>query len=316
MISFNLLIFVLSLFLLYRGATYVIEYSSKLASQLGVTPIVIALSIVAFGTSAPELVASLTAIFANKPDLVMGNSVGSNIANIALIIAASAIVRSIKVESRTFKRQIPFFIGAALLLLLFSLDSLISRNEGFIFLLLAIFFNIFLIRQAAKERVFDVAIAKVKAKLAYHHRIHSFVLIAFGLVMLIIGARFLVSSASAMAINLGVTQAVIGITIIAIGTSLPELVTSLLASFKKNNQLIIGTVIGSNVLNVFLILGLTAMLIPIKVDFTIARIDLPIMVLFSLIFVTIIKTKFIISRTEGLILLAGYFGYVFYVLAR
>lgn len=316
MIAFNLLLFVISLFLLYRGAGYLVDHASHLATEFGVTPIVIALTIVAFGTSAPELVASVAAALDGKSDLVMGNNVGSNIANIGLILGFGAVIRSIKVRSETLKREIPFFIGAAILLFFMSLDGVIGRFDGAVFIVLTISFFLFLIYFARKERVFDEALAQVKAKIEHKKTATNIFMILFGLILLVIGAKFLVSSASFIALSFGVSQAIIGITIVALGTSLPELVTSIVASFRRNNEIVIGNVIGSNILNIFLILGVTALLVPISVAPDIIKYDIPIMLLFSLLVVAIMRTKLIVSRLEGLVLMLSYVAYIAYVIMR
>lgn len=316
MLTFNALLFVLSLFLLYRGASYVVDYASRSASQFGITPLVIALTIVAIGTSAPELVASIAAALENKPDLLMGTNVGSNIANIGLIMGVGALLRTIKVQSKTLKREIPFFLGAAVLLFLFSLDNLISRTEGLILILLSIVFFIFLLYHARKERVFDEAVAEVKAKLKPRHPSLNIFMMLFGIAILIVGARFLISSATFLAVTLGVTQAVIGITLIALGTSLPELVTAIVATYKHNNEIVVGNVIGSNILNIFLIIGVTAVLVPIAVSNTILRYDMPLMLIFSFLIVALMRTKFKVTRPEGIVLVTSYIAYIIYVVVR
>ena len=311
-----ILILCISLYLLYRGADYIVERSSKLALDFGVTPITIALTIIALGTSAPELLTGLMSAFQKRPDFVIGNIIGGNIANVALIVGVASMIRRIQVKSKTLRLEIPFVTASSLAFLLASIDGLISRFEGFLFLLAAAGFMAYLVREAKKENFFDETIAGIKAKLMRKAIAHDLALCALGIAMLVVGAGLLVSAAIGLGEIFAVSEVAMGITVIALGTTIPELVTALVATARKNNEIIIGNAIGSFVLNIFVVIGLTAFIFPIPVSAIAQRLDIPFMLIFAFVFLIMLRTKYFVSRLEGLLLFSGYVAYIFFVVTR
>lgn len=298
------------LVLLVAGGEFLTLGSSRIAAMFGVRPIIIGLTIVAFGTSMPEAFVSIFASLENKPDIAVANVVGSNIFNIAFILGMAAIVHPLKVEAGSLRREVPFVIGSACLVWVLSLDRVLSRVDGAI--LLTVFF-IFLwacFRDVQKkdpdsERAEDHALAGKK---------RQFLLILASLLLLAGGARLLILGSSGIARMMGVSELLIGLTIVAAGTSLPELATSVLASFRGKDDIAVGNVTGSNIFNILFILGLSALALPLSVNETLFARDIPLMVLVSLVALPILKSGFVISRLEGAALLAVYVVYICFLL--
>lgn len=300
---------------LFIGAEGLIRGSSNLAIKIGITPLVVGLTVVAFGTSAPELVVSLKAALMGNSSISLGNVIGSNIANIALIIGIASLIRPMDVHANVIRREIPIMIGVSLLLLLFLIDGELGFIDGLIFLFGLIIYLMFSVMMALKEKNLEVDLefeeglkSKIRIPL-------SIILMIVGLGLLVLGANLFVQSAVAIAKIFNVSDAIIGLTIVAIGTSLPELITSIVASIKKESDIAIGNVVGSNVFNILGILGITALIIPISAV-GISYVDFGIMLLTAIILFPLSRTGFSISRFEGMILLLGYFGYMYYLLPK
>jgi cation:H+ antiporter len=301
------------LIMLFIGAEGLIRGSSNLALKIGITPLVVGLTVVAFGTSTPELVVSLKAALLGNSSISLGNVVGSNIANIALILGVAALIRPLDVHANVIKREIPIMIGISLVLLLILIDGEIGLMDGLIFVIGLIIYLIINVIMARKEKNPEVD-AEFKEGLKSKLGIPvSIVLMIAGLGLLILGANLFVQSAVAVAKIFNVSDAIIGLTIVAIGTSLPELITSIVASYKKEADIAIGNVVGSNIFNILGILGITAIIIPIS-SVGISYIDLGVMLIFAIILFPLSRTGFSISRLEGSLLLAGYAAYIFYLL--
>ena len=301
--------------MLFLGAEGLIRGSSSLAIKIGITPLVVGLTVVAFGTSAPELVVSLKAAMMGNSVISLGNVVGSNIANIALILGVASLIKPLDVHSNVIIRDIPIMIGITVLLLLMLMDGELGFIDGIIFVLGLIVYLVFNVIMARKEENPEVD-AEFKEGLKSKLGIPiSVVLMIVGLGLLILGANLFVQSAVAIAKMFNVSDAVIGLTIVAIGTSLPELITSIVATYKKEADIAIGNVVGSNVFNILGILGITALIIPISTE-GISYIDLGVMLFAALILLPLSKTGFLISRLEGALLLSGYVGYMYYLLPK
>jgi len=303
------------LILLFVGAEGLIRGSSNLAIKMGITPLVVGLTVVAFGTSTPELVVSLKAALIGNSSISLGNVVGSNIANIALILGVAALIRPLDVHAKVIMREIPIMIGISVLLLLLLIDGELGFFDGLVFVFGIVIYTVVNVMMARKEKNSEVDTEfkeGLKSKLGI--RI-SIILMIGGLGLLIVGANLFVQSAVAIAKMFNISDAIIGLTIVAVGTSLPELITSIVAAYKKESDIAIGNVVGSNIFNILGILGITALIIPIS-SVGISYIDLAVMVFTAIILFPLSRSGFSISRFEGAILLIGYFGYVYYLLPK
>lgn len=312
--SFEILIFlVLGLVALFIGAEGLIRGSSALALKIGITPLVVGLTVVAFGTSTPELVVSLKAALIGNSSISLGNIVGSNIANIALILGISAIIRPLDVHANIIRREIPIMIGVSLLLILLLLDGELGFIDGLIFVVGIITYTLVNVVMARKEKNAEVE-KEFKEGLKTGLGVPvSIIMIAGGLGLMILGANLFVNSSIAVAKAIGVSDAIIGLTIVAVGTSLPELITSVVAAYKNESDIAIGNVVGSNIFNILGILGITALIISVSSS-GINYVDFGVMLFAALILLPLSKTGFRITRLEGLILVLGYSAYIYYLI--
>jgi len=312
--SLEVIIFlVLGLVALFIGAEGLIRGSSALALKIGITPLVVGLTVVAFGTSTPELVVSLKAALIGNSSISLGNVVGSNIANIALILGIASVIRPLDVHANVIRREIPIMIGFSILLIVLLIDGELSFIDGLIFVVGIITYTTVNVVMARKEKNAEV---EEEFKEGLKTRLGtpvSIIFIVSGLALMILGANLFVTSSISIAKAIGVSDAIIGLTIIAIGTSLPELITSIVASYKNESDIAIGNVVGSNIFNILGILGITAIVIPIGSE-GISFIDFGVMLFTALILLPLSKTGFKISRLEGLFLVAGYIVYIYYLL--
>lgn len=299
--------------MLFIGAEGLIRGSSNLAIKVGITPLVVGLTVVAFGTSTPELVVSLKAAILGNSSISLGNVVGSNIANVALIIGIAALIRPLDVHAKVIMREIPIMIGVSLLLIVLLLDGELGLIDGVIFVSGIVVYTVINIYMARKEKnpVVDAEFKEgLKSKLGIPI---SVVFMAVGLGLLVVGADLFVQSAVAIAKLFNVSDAIIGLTIVAVGTSLPELITSIVAAHKKEADIAIGNVVGSNVFNILGILGIAALIIPIN-SVGISYMDLGVMLITAIILFPLSKSGFSITRREGASLLTGYVIYIYYLL--
>lgn len=298
------------LLLLALGAEYLVRGSTALAMRFGLTPLVIGLTVVAFGTSSPELVVSLQSSLSGNGAIALGNVIGSNISNIALILGVSALVRPLRVQVQIIRREIPLMILASVLLSLMLLGGQVNRLEGLLLFIAGIAYFVFAYIAARRnksriaESEFEAALPKTTGRGWV-----SLLLILLGLSMLAIGAKLLVHSAVAIAEAFGVSQIIIGLTVVAVGTSLPELATSVVAARKDEGDIVIGNVIGSNVLNVLFVLGLAALINPLHVE-GLSVIDVIVMLGSAALVLPLMRRGFQLTRWEGTLLLAGYIGYI------
>lgn len=301
------------LIFLFIGAEGLIRGASALALRVGITPLVVGLTVVAFGTSTPELVVSLKAALIGNSSISLGNVVGSNIANIALILGIAALIRPLDVHANVIRREIPIMIVLSILLIILLIDGELSLIDGIIFVAGIITYTIVNISMARKEKNAEVENEfkeGLKTKLGVPV---SIVFVVGGLGLMILGANLFVTSAISIAKAIGVSDAIIGLTIVAVGTSLPELITSIVAAYKNESDIAIGNVVGSNIFNILGILGITALVIPLSSE-GISYIDFGVMLITALILLPLSKTGFRISRLEGLFLLTGYLVYIYYLL--
>lgn len=301
--------------MLFVGAEGLIRGSSNLAIKLGITPLVVGLTVVAFGTSAPELVVSIKAAIIGNSSISLGNVVGSNIANIGLILGVASFIRPINVKAIVIRREIPLMIGFSILFFLLLLDGEFKFIEGLIFitgLIAYVFFSILLARKE-KSPVIDKEFEEgLKSKFGIPI---SIILTALGLGLLILGASLFVQGAVAVAKLLKMSDTVIGLTIIALGTSLPELITSIVASIKNETDIAIGNIVGSNIFNILGIIGVIALITPINSG-AITNVDWGALLFCAIILLPLSKTRFKISRFEGALLFSGYVIYIYYLIPK
>ncbi|MBI4981170.1 calcium/sodium antiporter [Candidatus Woesearchaeota archaeon] len=315
--------FAAGLALLVKGADWLVDHSAHLARTIGISPLIIGLTVVAFGTSLPEMVVSTFAAVKGSADISIGNIVGSNIANIGLILGISALIRVLPIQLSTLIYEMPFLLVSAFLLMLLSNDRnlflhesfTLSRIDGLILLAMFGLFLLYIIRNA-REQQQEAAVKKEYGKKygKKHLLWKDIALIGAGLTALIIGGRIVVDNAVKIALGLGISEAFIGLTIIAVGTSLPELMTSLVAAYKKQADIAVGNIVGSNIFNILLILGVSSLIAPLTVNPIMLFVDMTIMVLFSIALLAFVTTGRRITRGEGAVLLLGYVAYIGYLI--
>lgn len=309
---------VIGLVLLVGGAEALVKSASKLAATAGISPLVIGLTVVAFGTSAPELTVSLQASLSQQADIALGNVVGSNICNVLLILGISAMIAPLVVAQQLIRLDVPIMIGVSALVMLFGWDGQIGRSDGVILFLGGIAYTLFLLYQSRRDK--DPVVQAEYAQ--FEQRSHSSKetalnvgLLVVGLVMLIAGSQLLIQSAVTIATLLGVSELMIGLTVVAVGTSLPELATSVTASLRGESDIAVGNVVGSNIFNILIVLGLSSAVSPIGTGVSPAAIafDIPVMIAVAAMCLPICFTGNKISRKEGALLFTYYLLYVGYL---
>jgi len=299
-----------ALFLLFLGSEGLVRGSASLAAHCGLSPLVIGLTVVAFGTSSPELVVSTGAALEGKGDISVGNAVGSNIFNIGITLGLTALICPVPVQTQIVKIDAPAMIVTALLPPLLLLDHVMARWEGALLLLGLLGYitaNFVIARKNAvreESEVFEHAAPKPLRYLAY-----DLFSLLVGLTVLIFGAQLLISSSVEIARHLGMSEAVIGLTIVAAGTSLPELATSVVAALRKEPDIAIGNVIGSNIFNVLAILGVTSLITPLSAQ-GVNALDYTVMIFISCLLLPLLWSDYRLRRLEGVLLLAIYGGYM------
>ena len=314
------ILFGVGIFLLIKGADFIIESASSIAKKFGVSNIIIGLTVVAFGTSLPELVVNLFAAFEGSSGIIFGNIIGSNISNVFLILGITAIITNIKVKTQTVWKEIPFALLSCFVLfaltskIFFGNSGYMRWNDGLVLISLLAMFIYYVYQSTVLERKKmplvekpDVSCWKIWVKLI------------LGLVGIYFGGRWVVNGAVFMAQQFGLSEFLISATIIAVGTSLPELVVSIVAAFKKNIDLAVGNIIGSNILNILWIIGFTSLLRPIAIPEFI-YIDIAIMfgsmlLLFLFMFIGK-KKKYELNRKDGIAFVLFYILYILYVIRR
>ena len=312
--------------MLYYGAGWLVKGSSSLARSMGLTPLVIGLTVVAFGTSAPELLVSIVSSIKGKSMIAVGNVIGSNICNITLVLGFSALIQPIRGNRSVVRRDIPIMLGISLYLLLISLNSKIGRLEGATLLagiVLYTGFNYYTAVKETRNKIHDDSVAFVHAAEGIEYitsRTRQVIWITAGIVVVIAGAEILIDAAVAIMKTFGVSEKFIGLTIVALGTSLPEFATSAVAAMKKEMDISIGNLVGSNVFNILSVLGAAALVKPIPIPGGFVQSGLLIDYLF-MIFVSFLpwlmmRNTFTVSRRDGVMLLLCYAGYILYLLIK
>ncbi len=319
----NFLIFGLGLALLIVGADTMVNGASRLAVRFGVTPLVIGLTVVAFGTSAPEAAVSIDATLSGSPDMAMGNVVGSNIFNILLILGLTALLAPLTVDSQLIRKEVPIMIAVSVLLIVLISDGLLSRLEAGVLLGLLLAYTAYLVIQAKRggATVDDVPESVLQEDGATEasgiiNRLPAPVLVLAGLVMLVLGGHWLVAAASDIARQFGVSDLVIGLSIVALGTSMPEAATSMAAVWRGQREMAIGNAVGSNLMNILGCLGAAGLVSNngLTAPPALLNFDIWVMLAAAIICLPIIVTGRRISRSEGMLLLAYCLAYLGYTL--
>jgi cation:H+ antiporter len=323
----NLLILIIGLTLLLGGGDLLVRGASALARNLGVSPLAIGLTVVAFGTSAPELAINLLASFHGNTDLSFGNIIGSNIANIGLIIGIAALARPLQIRSEVITREIPMLLLATILTVVLGADFIFSklpnffdRSDGIVFLLIFCVFIYYTITDVIRRRKRDILITQAKdysARKQLKSTFKNLIFLVSGIIGLTAGGKLSVDSALKIAEFLNVPEVIIGLTIIAIGTSLPELATSIIATYKDQADLAVGNIVGSNIFNLLLINGLCSSVKPIQVPDAGGLYDLAMMTILTVILLPIsITHQKKIVRWEGLFLLLCYITFTIWRISQ
>lgn len=321
----QILILITGFGILIKGADWLVDGARKIALKFGLSELLIGITLISWGTSMPEFVVSLLAQYNNEPDLVIGNVLGSNIANILLILGATAIVRPLPVHRNTVLSEIPFSLAAALLIGFVANSALlhvegsqlmINRFDGLLILLFFILFMLYVVK-VAKEDQNNLTQNEKKANTQTSSMTWPVVLILAGCCLLFLGGHFVVQSASKLALQMGMSASFVGLTIVALGTSLPELVTSIQAARKGSTDIAVANVIGSNIFNLLWILGFTAILSPMRFD-PVSNEDIIVVIISStlVILAMVVGRKLIITRSAGTLYVLLYFGYIIYLLYR
>ncbi len=310
--------FVGGLVALIVGAELLVRGASRLALSFGISPLVVGLTIVAFGTSSPELAVSVGAALEGRTDIAVGNVVGSNIFNVLFILGLSALITPLVVNAQIIRQEVPIMIGASLLLLAFGLDGQLSRLDCGLLLALLAAYTLFLVVQSRRQTratrdEYDEALPK--SRWDAHWAVQVLLIVA-GLVLLVVGSNGLVQAATTFAKALGVSDLVIGLTIVAAGTSMPELATSIMAAVRKERDIAVGNVIGSNTFNILGCLGLTGLVAPggIQMAPSVLNFDLWVMLAVALACLPVFVTGRKIARWEGAVFLGYYAAYAAYLI--
>lgn len=296
--------------MLIIGAESLVKGATDIAIGLKISPLVVGLTIVAFGTSAPELFVSIKSALEGHPDLAFGNIVGSNMCNIALVLGATAIIFPVAVSKEILNFNWPVAFLSVVLLYVLTLDHNISMLDGIAFVIMLIAYNVLTIKMSWK------AVKKEQEETGevynpdFGEMVKSILFIAVGSVGLVFGADWLVSSAEKIALSFGISHRIIGVTVVAVGTSLPELATSVVAALRKNSDMGLGNLIGSNIFNVLSILGITGIITEIHVDEMFSNYDLFWVIGVTALLYPLMKSRGRISRTEGFLLLLIYIAYI------
>ncbi len=311
------ILFIAGFVIMIKGADFLVDGAASLAKRFNISNLVIGLTVVSFGTSAPELVVNILASFSGNTDIAIGNILGSNIANILLILGVSAIIYPLTVHKNTVKKEIPysFFVVVVLAFLVSDIfldeasSAMLSRVDGIVLIILFSIFIIYTYRisKETNELPEDVEIKKMSVMKAV-------ILVLIGMVGLVLGGHWIVEGAVEIATQLGMSQAFIGLTIVAVGTSLPELATSAVAAYKKNTDIAIGNVVGSNIFNITWILGVSSIINPLVFSAH-NMVDLGVVLVATLLLLIMIFAgrKYTLSKIEGAIFLLLYFAYIAYL---
>jgi cation:H+ antiporter len=306
---------VIGLVVLIVGGDYLVKGASSIALRLHLTPLVVGLTIVAFGTSAPELLISVQSALKGSPDIATGNVIGSNICNLALVLGLSAVLRPVQVQQASISVDWPMAMGSAILLYLVMREGIIQVADGILFVIILVVYLAFIIRKSRSEHVpYHIRDNRADPPAPKKQLYKDIVFIVLGCSGLYFGSEWFVGSVRTLALEFGIEERVVGLTLVALGTSLPELVTAALASLKGQTDLALGNLMGSNIFNILSILGLTSIIMPIEVNPQLTEVDLVWLLSLTLLLLPLMLIKRNVDRLDGLILLVFYVVYIYFVL--
>lgn len=311
----NIIYIVLGLFGLFFGGDFLVKGASRLALSFGVSSLIIGLTVVSIGTSAPELLVSVSAAFDGVSDLALGNVIGSNIGNIGLILGITGLFAPLTVQRSLLKRGIPIMIGIGFAVYFLAQDGSLGRADGGLLVLGFIGFNALLYFESQRspqsgEEVAASAEVKPEEVEEANFTVEGLRLVA-GIGLLVIGANLLVRGATNIALDLGVSELVVGLTMVAVGTSLPELTASIIAAMKDETDIAIGNVVGSNIVNILLVLGITSIILPIEVEPELMQFEFLVMIAFSVLLLPFSFDR-VLSRRESAIFLGSYVAFILF----
>lgn len=312
--------FLAGLALLILGAEWLVRGASRLAAKIGISPLVIGLTVVAFGTSSPELAVSILSSLTGQVDIAVGNVVGSNIFNILFILGISAVITPLIVQQQLIRLDVPLMIGLSFVFYLMALDGVIGRLEGLLLFAGIIAYTFFLIRQSRKEsKAVEAEYSQEyapQAESGWKPWVVNLGLVGIGLTLLVLGSNWFVESTIAIARWLGLSELIIGLTIVAAGTSMPEVATSITAAVKGERDIAVGNAVGSNIFNILSVLGLTATIAPggVPVSQAAKAFDIPVMLAVAILALPIFFTGNRIERWEGWLFLFYYVAYTAYLI--
>ncbi|MDH5345051.1 MAG: calcium/sodium antiporter [Gammaproteobacteria bacterium] len=316
----NLAEVAVGLVLLIWGADRFVHGASGMARNLGVAPLMIGLTVVAFATSAPEILVSVVAALKNQTDLAVGNAIGSNIANIGLVLGVTALIRPIELRSTTLRREMPALLAVTLLTVALFLDSVLNRIDGFVLLTGLVIVTIWLVRLGLRSPASDPMQADFEAEIPKGLKMSMAVTwLVVGLASLLFGAELLVEGATEIALIVGVSEVVIGVTLVALATSLPELAVSAVSALKGEYGLAIGNIVGSNIFNLLAVVGVAAAIQPAVLPASVLSLHIFVMVAFTLVLFAITYEydgRGAVSRFEGFMLVAAYVSFAAYVVLQ
>ena len=316
----NILLFTLGLILLYVGAEFLVRGSSRLALLARIPPIIIGLTVVAFGTSFPEFVTSMVAAWQDKIDLAIGNIVGSNIANICLILGISGIIIPITIDPTTVKKELYWMMAASILFWIFGLGGTINHLEGAVLFVGIFAFTLTMIRNSMKERQ---NIKDEESLTRESEKLHKLpvsarfsiylVMTVGGIILLMFGSNWLIESATNIARAFGVSEVIIGLSLVAFGTSLPELATAIIAIVRKENEILLGNIVGSNIFNILFVGGVLSTFFTAPLNPRIISFDLPVMLILSFFITLVVIKRKKISHLTGGFLFTIYILYIIFI---
>ena len=317
--TLEILLFIGGVGVLYFGAEWLVRGSARLATSVGVSPIVVGLTVVSMGTSAPELMISVVASLGGSPDLAIGNVMGSNLANVGLVLGISAIVRPLHVSARVVAREVPVMILITALLLPLIWDEYIGRLEGLALVTMLSAYIAYVLRTSKAEEAQTLGeyddFTRKEVGLSARTIARDVISVLLGILGLVVGAVAIRESAVALAEVMGISELVIGVTLVSIGTSLPELATCVVAAWRREADIAVGNVLGSNVFNIAAVLGTTAIVAPLEISPEVVRFEFPAVMFISVLMVPIVRARLVIRRREGFVLLGAYLALGAWVLS-
>jgi cation:H+ antiporter len=311
---------VIGFVLLVAGAELLVRGASRLAVLFGISPLVVGLTVVAFGTGAPELAVSMQSAWTGRPDIAVGNVVGSNILNVLLVLGIAALIAPLRVSHQLVRLDVPLMIAVSLIFYLFAFDENIGRMEGLLLFFGIVAYTVFAIRKSRQETSQALAIdasetSEVQSPHALGQSLRYAIFVLLGLGLLVLGAYWMVEGAVAVARVLGISELVIGLTVVAVGTSLPEIAATVVAGLRGERDMAVGNVVGSNLFNILAVIGLSSLISPagLQVSSAALKVDIPIMLAAAVACLPIFLTGHRIDRWEGGLFLGYYFAYTIYL---